>query len=82
MNVEKVVTVGQLVLSILYIAVYTLVMVLFMMGYAKIPVEYKEAFIALITLLSTGNLTILYFWFQRSRSQSNDPAIPPVDPGV
>lgn len=48
-----------------------------MMGFANIPTDYKEAFSGLLSLMTGGGLTILYFWFQRTRGQADpDPPQP------
>jgi hypothetical protein len=64
----------QMWLSVIFLTGYFIVIILFMMGFAKIPTDYKESFSGLLTLMTGGGLTILYFWFQRSRNQpSPDP---------
>jgi hypothetical protein len=55
-------------LSLLFLSGYFLVIILFMLGYARIPTDYKEAFAGLLSLMTGGGLTILYFWFSRNRS--------------
>jgi hypothetical protein len=54
----------------LFLSGYFLVIILFMLGYAKIPADYKEAFAGLLSLMTGGGLTILYFWFSRARAQA------------
>lgn len=61
---------AQLALSVLFLCGYFLVLILFMLGQANIPTDYKEAFAGLLSLMTGGGLTILYFWFQRARGQS------------
>lgn len=63
----------QFWLSIIFLSGYFTVLLLFMLGYARIPADYKEAFSGLLTLLTGGGLTILYFWFQRTRSFGTPP---------
>lgn len=57
----------QFWLSVVFLFGYFAVILLFLLGYAKIPTDYKEAFSGLMSLLTGGGLTILYFWFQRAR---------------
>jgi hypothetical protein len=72
---------AQLLLSALFLTGYFVVIILFMLGYAQIPTDYKEAFSGLLSLMTGGGLTILYFWFQRTRGQPDpDPTPPPKDP--
>lgn len=66
---DKFIAWAQLLLSTLFLSGYFLVLILFMLGYAKIPTDYKEAFAGLLSLMTGGGLTILYFWFSRNRSQ-------------
>lgn len=70
---------AQLFLSALFLTGYFVVIILFMMGYADIPTDYKEAFSGLLSLMTGGGLTILYFWFQRTRGQESD-SDPPTPP--
>lgn len=58
---------SQLALSVLFLTGYFTVIILFMLGYARIPADYKEAFAGLLSLMTGGGLTILYFWFSRTR---------------
>lgn len=67
MNNEKMIAMAQIGLSVLFLVGYFLVIILFMLGHARIPVDYKEAFAGLLSLMTGGGLTILYFWFQRTR---------------
>jgi hypothetical protein len=62
-----IIALAQIGLSALFLTGYFLVLILFMMGFSRVPVDYKEAFVGLLSLLSAGGLTILYFWFQRLR---------------
>ena len=68
MNNDRILAVAQIALSVLYTAGYFAVLILFMLGYARIPVDYKEAFAGLLSILSAAQLAIIYFWFQRTRA--------------
>lgn len=57
----------QIGLSSLFFIGYFSIVLLFMLGHAKIPTDYKEIFSGLLALQTGGGLTILHFWFQRSR---------------
>jgi hypothetical protein len=59
---------AQIMLSALFLGGYFTIMILFMLGYARIPVDYKESFSQLLGLLSAGTLLLLQFWFSRSRA--------------
>jgi len=68
MNTDRMIAMAQIGLSALFLTGYFLVIILFMMGFANIPVDYKEAFAGLLSLMTAGGLTILYFWFSRART--------------
>ena len=59
---------AQVWLSALFLIGYFVVLILFLLGFARVPVDFKEAFAGLLSLMTAGGLTILYFWFQRSRT--------------
>lgn len=58
---------AQVLLSCLFLGGYFLVLILFITGHIKTPVEWKEALIALLGVITGGVGTILAFWFSRSR---------------
>lgn len=66
-DMDRLIAMAQVALSVLFLTGYFIVLILFMLGYARIPVDYKEAFAGLLSLMTAGGLSILYFWFQRSR---------------
>lgn len=74
---DKFTALAQLFLSALFLTGYFVVIILFMLGYAQVPTDYKEAFSGLLSLMTGGGLTILYFWFSRTRTTQPDP---PKDP--
>jgi hypothetical protein len=67
---------AQVVLSGLFIAGYFFLLWEFMRGHVKVPVDYKEMFIALLGVLTAGVGTILAFWFSRQRP-SDSPGTTP-----
>jgi hypothetical protein len=73
MGSDKFTAWGQLFLSTLFLTGYFVVLILFMLGYARIPTDYKEAFSGLLSLMTGGGLTVLYFWFSRARGQTPEP---------
>lgn len=64
---DKAIAYAQLILSVMFIGGYFTTLIMFMLGYARVPVDYKEAFSGLLSLLSAGALMLLQFWFSRSR---------------
>ena len=75
---ERLIAWAQIALSVLFLTGYFTVLILFMLGYAKIPTDYKEAFAGLLSLMTGGGLTVLYFWFQRSRTTALEPPTSPL----
>lgn len=72
-STERLVGFAQVVMSVVFVTGYFCVLGLFLLGYVKAPVEWKDVLTALISLLTAGVLLILQFWFSRSR-----PHTPPV----
>ncbi len=60
---------AQVVLSVLFIGGYFWLLIEFMRGNVRVPSDYKDAFVALLGVLTAGIGTILSFWFQRQRAQ-------------
>jgi uncharacterized membrane protein YccC len=67
----RIISYAQIGLSVLFLAGYFAVLVVFLMGYVKTPPEWKEALIALLGVITGSVLTIVGFWFSRSR-EAND----------
>lgn len=74
---DRLIACAQIALSIAFLGGYFVIMILFMLGYAKIPVDYKESFSQLLGLLSAGTLMVLQFWYSRSRQASSPQGDPP-----
>lgn len=70
---DKAIAHAQVLLSVMFIGGYFTTLIMFMLGYARVPVDYKEAFSGLLSLLSAGALMLLQFWFSRSRSGGASP---------
>jgi divalent metal cation (Fe/Co/Zn/Cd) transporter len=71
-GVDKTVTFAQVLISVIFVVGYFIILTMFMLGYARIPAELRDVFTSLITLLSTGVLSITYFWFQRTRANDQN----------
>ena len=74
---ERLIAWAQIALSVLFLVGYFTVLILFMLGFARIPTDYKEAFAGLLSLMTGGGLTVLYFCFQRSRTVT--PELPVIE---
>lgn len=62
---------AQVVLSAVFIGGYFFLMWQFMKGNVKVPLDYKEMFIALLGVMTGGVGMILSYWFSRQRPQEN-----------
>lgn len=62
----------QAFLSFLFIGTYFFILIKFMDGGVKVPPEFKDAFTALLGVLTATVVNVISFWFSRQR-QSSDP---------
>lgn len=62
----------QAFLSIAFIGAYFFILIRFMDGGVKVPPEFKDAFTALLGVLTANVVQLMSFWFSRQR-QSADP---------
>lgn len=58
---------AQILLSILFLAGYFGVLTIFLLGWVATPPDWKEALIALLGVITGSVMTIVGFWFSRSR---------------
>lgn len=65
----------QALLSFLFIGAYFTILLRFMAGGVHVPTEFKDAFTALLGVLTATVVMICNFWFSRQR-QSSDPTTP------
>lgn len=66
----------QAFLSFLFIGAYFFILIKFMNGGVKVPVEFKDAFTALLGVLTASVVQLMSFWFSRQRT-SADPVTAP-----
>lgn len=59
---------AQIALSAIFLAGYFVLVGLFITGKVATPIEWKDTLAALLSVLTAGVLTILAFWFNRSRT--------------
>lgn len=60
----------QVLLGALFILGYFGTVAGFMLGYVKVPTDYKEAFIALIGVVTASVVQIMSYFFARQRATS------------
>lgn len=63
---------AQVWLSVLFITGYFAVLLCFMAGWVRVPIEYKDAFTVLLGALTGSLINIVTFWFSRSRDSFPD----------
>jgi protein-S-isoprenylcysteine O-methyltransferase Ste14 len=61
---------AQIIISVLFILGYFSVLLLFLLGYVQVPVDYKEAFSALLGVLSAAIVQQVSYWFSRQRGSN------------
>jgi len=66
---RKVVATAQVFLSILFLAVYFYTLHEFIHGRISVPPEWKDTIQTLLSVLTASVLSIIQFWFSRSRPQ-------------
>ncbi len=64
------ISLAQVILSIIFLGGYFGVLGIFLLGYIKTPETWKEPLIALLGVITGSVLTIVGFWFSRSREHS------------
>lgn len=64
---------AQIGISVLFIGGYFVVLGIFLLGYVKVPLDFKDAFMTLLGVITGSVGTVLSFWFQRQRPGSVTP---------
>lgn len=63
---------AQIGLSFAFIGGYFGLLLFFLLGYVKVPGDYKDTFQTLLGALTAGVVTILGFWFSRQRVSQDE----------
>jgi len=61
----------QAILSFLFIGTYFFILIKFMDGGVRVPAEFKDAFTALLGVLTATVVNVISFWFSRQRQSSD-----------
>lgn len=61
----------QAFLSFLFIGAYFFILIRFMNGGVKVPTEFKDAFTALLGVLTASVVQLMSFWFSRQRTSAD-----------
>jgi hypothetical protein len=64
----RVIAWAQVLLSVVFLMGYFIMVSLFVTGKVATPIEWKDTLAALLSVLTAGVLTIVAFWFSRSRT--------------
>lgn len=70
----------QAALTFVFVIGYFVTLRDFVHGNIRVPPEWKETLQNLLTLLTSGVLMILGYWFARQRASTDRQPIPPGDP--
>jgi drug/metabolite transporter (DMT)-like permease len=73
MNTDRVLALAQISISVVFLVGYFAMLALFLLGYIRTPVEWKDQLGVLIGVLTAGVMLVLNFWFSRHRSQEPKP---------
>jgi hypothetical protein len=65
---DKIVAATQIGLALVFILGYFAVVYAFMFGYVLVPTEYKEAFVALLGVITASVVQIISYFFARQRN--------------
>jgi protein-S-isoprenylcysteine O-methyltransferase Ste14 len=65
---------AQVFLSVLFIFGYFSILAAFMTGWVRVPIDFKDAFTALLGVITASVVQILGYWFSRQRPDGNPPA--------
>lgn len=71
---DRVVIVAQLLLSAIFVLGYFAVIAAFLVGMVRVPTDYKEAFMALLGVVTASVVQLFSFWFARARAPDHPPA--------
>lgn len=69
---HKAIAYAQILLTLAFIVGYFVVLWGFMQGKVHVPVEFKDAFTALLGVITASVVQVMSYWFARQR-QSVDP---------
>lgn len=64
----------QAFLTLVYLVGYFMTLHAFIEGRVKTPLEWQDTLKSLLAVLTAGVLSILYFWFNRSRNNATSEA--------
>lgn len=72
---DRGIAIAQILLAFAFVLGFFTVIVLFLLGYVKVPIEYKEAFIALLGVCTASLVQINSYFFARQRTSTPNAAV-------
>lgn len=67
---DRGIAIAQILLAFMFVGGYFAVVVLFLLGYVRVPVDYKEAFVALLGVCTASLVQIVSYFFARQRAST------------
>jgi hypothetical protein len=67
---DRGIAISQIILAFFFVVGYFTVLVLFLLGFVKVPIEYKEAFMTLLGFSTAALGQIVGYFFARQRTSS------------
>lgn len=67
----------QVTISVVFIVGYFLVLLSFMQGRVHVPTDFKDAFTALLGVVTASVVQLMSYWFARQRPDGSPPSNPP-----
>lgn len=61
---------AQIALSFSFIGGYFVVLGIFLLGYVRVPLDYKDAFMTLLGVITGSVGQVIGYWFSRQRPDS------------
>lgn len=58
---------AQIALSFAFVGCYFFVLAMFLMGFVKVPADFKDAFTALLGVITANVGQVVSYWFSRQR---------------
>lgn len=64
---------AQIALSFSFVGGYFVILGIFLLGYVRVPLDYKDAFMTLLGVVTGSVGTVISYWFSRQRPDTPRP---------
>ena len=71
---------AQVILSVTFLGGYFAILFVFLLGYVKADLGWREAIVALLGVITGSIGTVMSFWFHRQRTPQSIEPINDADP--